>query len=81
MDCAHFIVKNLHLFQCLNLSRFSIALDVVCGGDVVGFLKKIENIDFKEAIEILADRSNITLPKVELRRRRTEKVTFEGEGI
>jgi len=54
---------------------------VVCGGDVVGFLKKIENIDFKEAIEILADRSNITLPKVELRRRRTEKVTFEGEGI
>lgn len=51
------------------------------GGDVVGFLKKIENIDFKEAIEILADRANISLPKIELRRRRTKKVAFERKGI
>lgn len=35
------------------------------GGDVIGFLKKIENIDFKDAIEILAEKANITLPTVE----------------
>ena len=32
------------------------------GGDVIGFIKKIENISFKEAIETLAEKSNITLP-------------------
>ena len=32
------------------------------GGDVFGFIKKIENIEFKEAVEILAERSNIKLP-------------------
>lgn len=35
------------------------------GGDAIGFLKKIENIDFKDAIEILAEKANITLPKLE----------------
>ncbi len=35
------------------------------GGDVIGFLKKIENIEFKDALEILADRAHITLPKLE----------------
>ena len=35
------------------------------GGDVIGFLKKIENIEFKDAVEILAERANITLPKIE----------------
>ena len=32
------------------------------GGDVFGFIRKIENIEFKEAIELLAERSNINLP-------------------
>ena len=32
------------------------------GGDVFGFVKRIENIEFKEAIEFLAERSNIKLP-------------------
>ncbi len=35
------------------------------GGDVIGFLKKIENIEFKEAVEMLAERANITLPQIE----------------
>ena len=35
------------------------------GGDVIGFLKKIENIEFKDAVEMLAERANITLPKIE----------------
>lgn len=33
------------------------------GGDVFGFIRKIENIEFKEAIEFLAERKNIQLPK------------------
>lgn len=33
------------------------------GGDVIRFISKIENVDFKEAIEILADRAGIALPK------------------
>ena len=35
------------------------------GGDAIGFLKKIENIEFKEALEILADKAHISLPKLE----------------
>ena len=35
------------------------------GGDAIGFIKKIENIEFKEALEILADRANISLPQIE----------------
>lgn len=33
------------------------------GGDVIRFVSKIENISFKEALEILADRAGIALPK------------------
>ena len=32
------------------------------GGDVIHFISKIENITFREAIELLASRSNIELP-------------------
>ena len=35
------------------------------GGNVFTFISKIEGIGFKEAIEILADRARITLPKSE----------------
>lgn len=33
------------------------------GGDVVKFLMNIENVDFKEAIELLADRAKMELPQ------------------
>lgn len=66
MDYAHFIVKNHHLFQYQSLNRYFIALVVEYGGDVIGFVKKIENIEFKEAIEMLAERAGITLPKITL---------------
>lgn len=32
------------------------------GGDVIRFTSKIENVDFKESLEILADRAGIKLP-------------------
>ena len=35
------------------------------GGNVIHFVSKIENIDFKESIELLAERSGITLPTLE----------------
>lgn len=34
------------------------------GGDVIRFISKIENVEFKEAIEILAERAGIALPKI-----------------
>ena len=39
---------------------------MVPGGDAIGFLKKIENIEFTEALAILAERANIMLPKIEV---------------
>lgn len=35
------------------------------GGNVIRFVMKVENIGFKEAIEMLADKANITLPTVD----------------
>ena len=32
------------------------------GGTVIHFVSKIENLDFKETLEVLADRAGITLP-------------------
>ena len=35
------------------------------GGNVIHFVSKIENIDFRETIELLANRANITLPTLD----------------
>src|SRR5579864_1792701 len=32
------------------------------GGDVFGFVMKYENLDFKEAIKLLADKAGVKLP-------------------
>ena len=50
------VSQNKQIFHCFGCGA---------GGDAIGFLKKIENISFGEAVEMLADRANITLPKVE----------------
>lgn len=50
------VSENKQIFHCFGCGA---------GGDVIGFLKKVENIDFKDAIEILAERANITLPTIE----------------
>ena len=34
------------------------------GGNVIHFVSKIENLDFKQTLEMLAERSGITLPVV-----------------
>ena len=35
------------------------------GGNVIHFISKIENIDFKESLELLAERAGITLPTLD----------------
>ena len=35
------------------------------GGNVIHFTSKIENVDFKESLEILAERAGITLPTID----------------
>ena len=35
------------------------------GGNIFTFISKIEGISFREAIEVLAERANIQLPKLE----------------
>ena len=46
------------------------------GGDVFAFVMKIENVEFREALEILADKAGITLPKFQ----RNSEMPEEGEG-
>ncbi len=51
------VSESKQIFHCFGCGA---------GGDVIGFLRKIENIEFKEAVEMLADRAHITLPKLEV---------------
>lgn len=50
---SFYVSPDKQIFHCFGCGE---------GGDVIGFTKKIENITFKEAIEMLAERSNISLP-------------------
>ena len=50
------VSEDKQIFHCFGCGA---------GGDAIGFLKKIENIEFKDALEILAERAHITLPKLE----------------
>lgn len=51
------VSESKQIFHCFGCGA---------GGDAIGFLRKIENIEFKEAVEILAERANIVLPKIEI---------------
>ncbi len=50
------VSESKQIFHCFGCGA---------GGDVIGFIKRIENIEFKDAIEMLAERANITLPRIE----------------
>lgn len=50
---SFYVSPDKQIFHCFGCGE---------GGDVLGFIKKIENISFKEAIEVLAEKANIALP-------------------
>ena len=50
---SFYVSPDKQIFHCFGCGE---------GGDVFGFIRKIENITFKEAVETLAERVNIKLP-------------------
>ena len=51
------VAPDKQIFKCFGCSE---------GGTVIQFIKKIENLDFREALEFLADRYNIDLTRFEV---------------
>ena len=62
MAYVHFTKKSRLLFLFLLINKFFIALVVVQAGNVFHFISKIENINFIESVQTLADRAGISLP-------------------
>ena len=50
---SFFVSPDKQIFHCFGCGE---------GGDVFGFIRKIENVTFKEAVEQLAERAHIALP-------------------
>ena len=50
---SFYVSPDKQIFHCFGCGE---------GGDVIGFIRKIENTSFKEAVEMLAERANIVLP-------------------
>lgn len=52
---SFYVSPDKQIFHCFGCGE---------GGDVFGFIRKIDNVSFTEAIEILAEKANIKLPTV-----------------
>lgn len=52
---SFFVSPNKQIFHCFGCG---------VGGNVFHFISKIEGVNFKESVEILAERANIQLPKI-----------------
>src|SRR5690554_2317649 len=48
------VTPSLQIFNCFGCDK---------GGNVIQFIMNIENLDFVEALKLLADRANIVLPE------------------
>ena len=53
---SFFVSPNKQIFHCFGCG---------VGGNVYHFISKIEGINFRESVEVLAERANITLPTLE----------------
>lgn len=51
------VAPDKQIFKCFGCSE---------GGTAIQFIKKIENLDFKEALEFLADKNNIDLTRFDV---------------
>ncbi len=51
------VSSDKQIFKCFGCSE---------GGSAIQFVKKIENLDFRESLEFLADRNNIDLSRFEM---------------
>ena len=49
------------------------------GGNVITFVRQYENYSFKEAVEYLADRANIELPKTEYSEEEKKKADLRSQ--
>ena len=50
------VSRNKQIYHCFGCGE---------GGNVIRFIMRVENIGFKEALEMLADKANITLPTID----------------
>ena len=65
LDSARSIMKKQAPFPCRRTSRCITASGCGAGGNVFTFLMEYENFTFGEAMEALADRAGVELPKQE----------------
>ena len=49
------------------------------GGNVIHFVSKIENLDFRETLELLANRANITLPTLDNSYKKKKKAMLKSK--
>src|SRR3970040_3136620 len=55
------VSPSRNTYHCFGCNR---------GGDIFSFVEEIEGVDFKRALEILADRAGIDLPRIDPRLKR-----------
>ena len=64
--CVPFIMKKRRRFLCRRASRCITVLAAAPGGNVLTFVMQYENFTFQEAMQSLAERAGIELPKQEM---------------
>lgn len=65
MGCCPFHNEKTPSFSVSQEKQLYHCFGCGVGGNVIGFVMAIENMGFPEALEYLADRAGITLPRIE----------------
>ena len=64
-DSARFIMRNRRPFPCHRRKQMYHCFGCGVSGNVITFVMEYENYSFREAVEMLADRAGVKLPKME----------------